>query len=125
LVERPEEVYRSVNNVAPDLFVYDPDLHWRFLSGFGTDNDLWPRTDTGLDRANHSWHGYFSAWDPTGKYPLMRDGVVDYREIHPWLLGESTEELRQPSAVNSRLASVEISGSPEVEKRLRDLGYLG
>jgi predicted AlkP superfamily phosphohydrolase/phosphomutase len=125
LVERPEEVYRSVNNVAPDLFVYDPDLHWRFLAGFGADNDLWPRTDAGLDRANHSWHGYFSAWDPTGKYPLMREGVVDYREIHPWLLGESNEELRQPSAVNSRLASVEISGSPEVEKRLRDLGYLG
>ncbi|HET6372019.1 MAG TPA: alkaline phosphatase family protein, partial [Candidatus Polarisedimenticolia bacterium] len=56
---RPEEIYRSVGGVAPDLLVYFGDLDWRSIGSVGTKAIHTFENDTGPDDANHDWHGIF------------------------------------------------------------------
>ncbi len=57
VVFKPEEIYRQVNNVAPDLLVYFGDLSWRSVGSFGH-NDIYTfENDTGPDDANHAQNG--------------------------------------------------------------------
>jgi predicted AlkP superfamily phosphohydrolase/phosphomutase len=56
---RPEELYRVVNGVAPDLIVYFGDLDWRSVGAVGTGSIHTFENDTGPDEANHDWHGIF------------------------------------------------------------------
>jgi predicted AlkP superfamily phosphohydrolase/phosphomutase len=56
---RPEELYRTVNGVAPDLIVYFGDLHWRSVGAIGVGSIYTFENDTGPDEANHDWHGIF------------------------------------------------------------------
>jgi predicted AlkP superfamily phosphohydrolase/phosphomutase len=54
---RPQDLYRAVNGVPPDLIVYFGDLHWRPVGsdGLGSiytfDNDIGPmrRATTGME----------------------------------------------------------------------------
>lgn len=62
---RPEEIYREVTNVPPDLLVYFGDLTWRSVGSVGL-RSIWTfENDTGPDDANHARHGIFIAYDPT------------------------------------------------------------
>jgi predicted AlkP superfamily phosphohydrolase/phosphomutase len=55
----PEEIYREVRNIPPDLIVYLGDLSWRSLGTVGT-SQLWSfENDTGPDDANHAQMGMF------------------------------------------------------------------
>jgi predicted AlkP superfamily phosphohydrolase/phosphomutase len=59
-VLRPERLYRSVRNIAPDLLVYFGDLAWRSVGTVGGGDDAGIFTfenDTGPDDANHAQHG--------------------------------------------------------------------
>jgi predicted AlkP superfamily phosphohydrolase/phosphomutase len=56
---RPEELYRTVNGVPPDLIVYFGDLHWRSVGSVGVGSIYTFDNDTGPDEANHDWHGIF------------------------------------------------------------------
>src|SRR5439155_1174034 len=56
---RPEDLYRSVNGVAPDLLVYFGDLDWRSVGAVGMGGIHTFENDTGPDEANHDWHGIF------------------------------------------------------------------
>jgi predicted AlkP superfamily phosphohydrolase/phosphomutase len=56
---RPQELYRSVNGVPPDLIVYFGDLHWRSVGSVGLGSIYTFDNDTGPDEANHDWHGIF------------------------------------------------------------------
>lgn len=56
---RPEELYRTVNGVAPDLIVYFGDLYWRSVGTVGNGKIHTFENDTGPDEANHDWHGIF------------------------------------------------------------------
>jgi len=56
---RPEDVYRTVNGVAPDLIVYFGDLDWRSVGTVGLGALYTFENDTGPDEANHDWHGIF------------------------------------------------------------------
>ena len=56
---RPEELYREVTGVAPDLIVYFGDLYWRSVGIVGTRSIYTFENDTGPDEANHDWHGVF------------------------------------------------------------------
>lgn len=60
-VLRPEQLYRKVNGIAPDLIVYFGDLDWRSVGSVGGPN---PRVhtfenDSGPDDANHAQEGIF------------------------------------------------------------------
>jgi predicted AlkP superfamily phosphohydrolase/phosphomutase len=56
---RPEELYREVRGVAPDLLVYFGDLFWRWVGSIGSGNFYTFENDTGPDGSNHDWHGIF------------------------------------------------------------------
>jgi predicted AlkP superfamily phosphohydrolase/phosphomutase len=56
---RPQELYRTVNGVPPDLIVYFGDLHWRSVGSVGLGSMYTFDNDTGPDEANHDWHGIF------------------------------------------------------------------
>jgi predicted AlkP superfamily phosphohydrolase/phosphomutase len=56
---RPQELYRTVNGVPPDLIVYFGDLHWRSVGSVGLGSLYTFENDTGPDEANHDWHGIF------------------------------------------------------------------
>lgn len=56
---RPEELYREVKGVPPDLIVYFGDLAWRSVGSLGLQSIYTFENDTGPDEANHDWHGIF------------------------------------------------------------------
>ncbi len=60
LVFKPQDVYRSVNNVAPDLIVHFGALDWRSIGGVGYRGTLHVKeNDTGPDDCNHAQFGAF------------------------------------------------------------------
>jgi len=64
VVFKPDELYREVRNVAPDLMVYFGNLRWRSLGSFGLPDLYTFENDTGPDDANHDQDGVFILWDP-------------------------------------------------------------
>ncbi|MBN2491788.1 MAG: alkaline phosphatase family protein [Planctomycetes bacterium] len=62
VVYKPEEIYRAVNGVAPDLIVYFGDLRWRSAGTVGNATLHLRENDTGPDDANHAQEGVF-IWD--------------------------------------------------------------
>ena len=57
-VFRPEEIYRTVKNVPPDLIVYFGDLAWRSVGTVGQGQPLYVfENDMGPDDANHAQQG--------------------------------------------------------------------
>jgi predicted AlkP superfamily phosphohydrolase/phosphomutase len=64
VVFKPEELYREVRNVAPDLMVYFGNLRWRSLGSFGLPDIYTFENDLGPDDANHDQDGVIILWDP-------------------------------------------------------------
>ena len=58
-VYRPEELYREVRGVAPDLIVYFGGLYWRSVGTVGGGKLHTFENDTGPDGANHAEYGIF------------------------------------------------------------------
>lgn len=54
---KPEEIYKKVTNVAPDLIVYFGNLSWRSVGSFGHGDIYTFENDTGPDDANHAQNG--------------------------------------------------------------------
>ena len=61
---KPEEIYREVNNIAPDLIVYFGDLSWRSVGSLGLNSIYTFENDTGPDDANHAQEGLYIYHDP-------------------------------------------------------------
>lgn len=59
LVFRPEELYKQVRNIAPDLIVHFGGLYWRSIGGVGYDTLYIQENDTGPDDCNHAQFGAF------------------------------------------------------------------
>ncbi len=58
-VLKPEEIYREVRNIPPDLFVFFGDLDWRGAGTVGNKSIHIFENDTGPDDANHAEYGIF------------------------------------------------------------------
>jgi predicted AlkP superfamily phosphohydrolase/phosphomutase len=56
-VLKPQELYRKVNGVAPDLFAYFGGLRWRSVGSVGLNTVQTIENDTGPDDANHAEEG--------------------------------------------------------------------
>jgi predicted AlkP superfamily phosphohydrolase/phosphomutase len=84
---RPEDIYRAVNGVAPDLIVYFGDLDWRSVGAVGTGGIHTFENDTGPDEANHDWHGIFVLSTAGAEAPL-RGALPDVSiyDVAPTLL---------------------------------------
>jgi predicted AlkP superfamily phosphohydrolase/phosphomutase len=59
LVFRPQEIYKTVRNVAPDLIVHFGRLYWRSVGGVGYPTLHVQENDTGPDDCNHAQFGSF------------------------------------------------------------------
>lgn len=59
LVFRPDRLYRSVKNVAPDMVVHFGGLYWRSIGGVGYQDLHVQENDTGPDDCNHAQFGAF------------------------------------------------------------------
>jgi len=75
-VFRPEELYKEVRGVAPDLIVYFGGLYWRSVGTVGGGKIHTFENDTGPDGANHAENGIFLL-RPAGVIPGGRriDGL--------------------------------------------------
>jgi predicted AlkP superfamily phosphohydrolase/phosphomutase len=70
-VYRPEELYKEVRGVAPDLIVYFGDLYWRSVGTVGGGKVHTFENDTGPDGANHAHNGMI-LWRPAGGHNSSR-----------------------------------------------------
>ena len=84
---RPEDLYRTVTGVAPDLLVYFGDLDWRSVGAVGMGGLHTFENDTGPDEANHDWYGIFILSTAGAEAPLRgRLPDVSIYDIAPTLL---------------------------------------
>jgi len=78
---RPQDIYREVGGVAPDLIVYFGDLNWRSVGSVGLRTILTYENDTGPDDANHDYHGIFIL-DERGSRPNTTRGRIEGRQLY-------------------------------------------
>ena len=82
---KPENLYRKVNGVAPDLIIYFGDLYWRSVGSVGFDSIYTFENDTGPDEANHDYNGIFVMDDRTGRKGQEMKGL-QLMDIAPTVL---------------------------------------
>jgi len=56
----PENAYRRVLGIAPDLLVFFGGLKWRSIGSVGHERNWLAGNDTGVDEANHSSWGFYT-----------------------------------------------------------------
>ena len=86
VVYKPQEIYHTVRNVAPDLIVYFGDLHWRSVGSLGHGDIYTFENDTGPDDANHAQDGLFILYDPRHNYGGREVHGAQLMDIAPTVL---------------------------------------
>jgi predicted AlkP superfamily phosphohydrolase/phosphomutase len=84
-VYKPEEIYRQVNNIAPDLIVYFGDLNWRSAGVVGGGDIHLFENDTGPDDANHDREGIFICNLPPERFAEIKP-VYSIYDVAPTAL---------------------------------------
>jgi predicted AlkP superfamily phosphohydrolase/phosphomutase len=132
-VHKPEEVYRAVRNVPPDLIVHFGGLSWRSIGGVGYGAVHVQENDSGPDDCNHAQFGAFVLAAP-GLPPRGEVEGMHLLDIAPTLLelgkydvpasmqGRSYASGQVPAP--SDAASSGAAGEELVRERLRGLGYI-
>jgi predicted AlkP superfamily phosphohydrolase/phosphomutase len=132
-VYKPDELYRAVRNVAPDLIVHFGDLYWRSIGGVGYRAIHIQENDTGPDDCNHALWGSFILAAPHS--PLSGE-VAGARllDIAPTLLElggyDIPNSMQGKSLVAGRCAGVtshaglSAEGEEIIRERLSGLGYI-
>jgi predicted AlkP superfamily phosphohydrolase/phosphomutase len=86
IVLKPEEVYREVKGIAPDLIVYFGGLYWRSVGSIGHGGWYTYENDTGPDDANHAQDGLVILYDPQAPLPGYQLSGLQLEAIGPTLL---------------------------------------
>jgi predicted AlkP superfamily phosphohydrolase/phosphomutase len=134
LVFKPEEVYKTVRNVAPDLIVHFGGLYWRSIGGVGYPSLHTQENDTGPDGCNHAQFGAFIL--AASNNPLQGEiENVHLLDIAPTLLElggyDIPASMQGKSLVKDKslevIPGMEISENDEdiIRERLSGLGYIG
>ena len=131
LVFRPEEIYRNVRNIAPDLIAHFGALSWRSIGGVGYGRIHVQENDTGPDDCNHAQYGAFilAASNLPSQGELSGARLLD---IGPTLLELGGYDV--PSSMQGRSLVAGVSrpappansaeGEAIVKERLAGLGYI-
>jgi predicted AlkP superfamily phosphohydrolase/phosphomutase len=131
LVFKPNELYRQVRNVAPDLIVHFAGLFWRSIGTVGHPTLHLQENDTGPDACNHAQFGMFLLFSPncplTGEYQDAR--LLD---MAPTLLDLAGYEIPETMQGRSLVAGMEkhrpsnqdTEGEKIIHDRLAGLGYV-
>jgi predicted AlkP superfamily phosphohydrolase/phosphomutase len=135
LVFKPEEVYREVRGVAPDLIVHLGALAWRSVGGVGEPGLHVQEDESGPDDCNHSQHGAFVLAAP-GIGAMGEVEGAHLLDIAPTLLElggfDVPESMQGKSLVSGQAAGIAACIEPAtdndddelVRSRLGGLGYL-
>jgi predicted AlkP superfamily phosphohydrolase/phosphomutase len=131
LVFKPDEVYREVRGVAPDLIVHLGGLAWRSVGGVGYPALHVLEDETGPDDCNHAQHGSFVIAAP-GVGPVGEVDGAHLLDMAPTLLELGGFDVPPSMQGRSLLAGrVAVAAGPEladddelVRSRLGGLGYL-
>jgi predicted AlkP superfamily phosphohydrolase/phosphomutase len=133
-VYRPEEIYRRVEKVAPDLIVHFGELCWRSIGSVGHPGLRIQENDTGPDGCNHALYGSLVLAGP--KVPL-RGEVSGARllDVAPTLLelggydrpnSMQGQSLVAGQGLGEAAAGEAASAQDEqtIRQRLSGLGYI-
>ncbi len=134
LVFKPEEVYKSVQNVAPDLIVHFGALYWRSIGGVGYPSIHILENDTGPDDCNHAQFGSFILAAPNS--PLQGEVTgAHLLDIAPTLMDLGGYDIPASMQGRSLVAGRRFEESANgdytdddetiVRERLSGLGYIG
>jgi predicted AlkP superfamily phosphohydrolase/phosphomutase len=82
---KPQEIYRRVEGIPPDLIVIFGDLSWRAVGTLGYPSIYTYENDTGPDEANHAQYGYFS-WTGPGITAQGEGDDLDILDVAPTML---------------------------------------
>lgn len=132
-VFKPNEVYRAVRNVAPDLVVHFGGLYWRSIGGVGYPTIHVQENDTGPDGCNHAQFGSFVLASPNS--PLQGEiRGAHLLDIAPTLLELGGYDVPTSMQGKSLLAGQAVANPPLdgygadeeeiVRERLSGLGYI-
>ena len=69
---RPQDLYKEINRIAPDLLVIFGELRWRSVGSLGNESVFTFDNDTGPDDANHAQEGLYVM-----THPSLPSGRVD------------------------------------------------
>jgi len=128
----PEEVYETVNGIAPDLIVYLGDLAWRAVGSVGHGSIHIPGNDTGPDDCNHAQHGAFVLAGPgipaVGELQGVRllDMAPTLLELAGYDVPDSMQGRALPLGVGPAGPGRDRDPEDErtVRERLAGLGYI-
>jgi predicted AlkP superfamily phosphohydrolase/phosphomutase len=133
LVFKPDEIYRTVRNVAPDLIAHFGSLYWRSIGGVGYPTFYVQENDTGPDDCNHAQFGSFIL--AASNNPL-RGEIKDAHilDLAPTLLElggyDVPNTMQGKSLVLDRTLTTEDqlgyspTGEEIIRERLSGLGYI-
>jgi len=99
LVFKPEEIYRNVRNVAPDLIVHFGALYWRSIGSVGHGRLHLEENDTGPDACNHAQFGAFILAAPNSSLKGELEGAR-LLDLMPTLMELAGYEI--PEAMQGR-----------------------
>lgn len=129
-VYKPEDIYRNVRGIAPDLIAIFGGLHWRSIGQVGTGSVHVFENDTGPDDANHAENGILIAAGPgipsrgvaiEGMSLLdVAPTVLDLFGVEPPEAFQGTSLLRRFETGNTFTDDDEAV----IAQRLEELGYL-
>jgi predicted AlkP superfamily phosphohydrolase/phosphomutase len=132
-VFRPEEIYRSVRRIAPDLIVHFGDLLWRSIGGVGYPGLHVRENDSGPDDCNHAQFGAFILAAPGSPLSGEIQGA-SLLDISPTLLELAGYDVPPSMQGRSLLAGQGLRAAPEADltaedeqiltDRLSGLGYI-
>ena len=139
LVFKPEEIYKTVKNVAPDLIVHFGGLAYRSIGGVGYDSAdpsirrsadlIILENDTGPDDCNHAQFGAFIL--ASGNLPLQGEiegaRLLDLAPTLLELVGSDVPSSMQGRSLIGAAVRGELTLDQEqiIRERLSGLGYLG
>jgi predicted AlkP superfamily phosphohydrolase/phosphomutase len=83
---KPEEIYRQVRNIPPDLITYFGNLRWRAVGSFGHGDIYTFENDLGPDDANHAPNGMFVLYDPRKDYAGRKLDGLQVMDVAPTIL---------------------------------------
>lgn len=86
VVFKPQDIYRRVNRIAPDLIVYWGDLLWRSVGSLGHPAVWTLENDTGPDDANHAQNGVFIYSDPRRNLGGQARAGLEIMDVAPTVL---------------------------------------
>lgn len=129
LVFKPEEIYKTVRNIAPDLIVHFGGLYWRSIGGVGYPAVHVQENDTGPDDCNHAQHGSFILAAPNGRAQgeIANAHILDLAPTLLELGGYDVPNTMQGKSLLNAAPLVESGYGEEEEiirERLSGLGYI-